>query len=190
MRFCRWPINYDLAIVYRWFIYEKISKELQEYVFDNFRPIWQFPADSGHKSCRENLQKSRKIEKKCDFSKFENILYSGRKYDIWPEIDPLDPGKSLESLYWPSHTIWYNSKKNQKNRIFDLQNSEKNLFSADFPGRCGPAIKTILGIKTSYQCPKDPIMSPYPRPSFLLVHDPKIQLSFCKIDYFNFWLFT
>ena len=112
-------------------------------------------------------RKSAKIaknRKKCNFSKFEDIRYSGRKYDIWPEIDSLDPGKSLESLYWPSYTIRSNFEKNQKNPIFDLQNPEKKFFPADYSGRCDPAIKTILGIKTSYMCPKGPIMSPHPHP--------------------------
>ena len=143
-------MNYDLAIVYKWLIYEKTSKKLQEYVYDNFRPIWLIPADSGREIHRENPKKIAKNCKKYDFSKFEDILYSGRKCDIWPEIDPLDPGKSLESLYWPSYTIWSNFKKSQKNPIFDHQNSEKNFFPADYSGRCDPAIKTILGIKTSY----------------------------------------
>ena len=144
--------------------------------------------DSGRFRPRNTLRKSEKIAKngkKCDFSKFEDILYSGRKCDIWPEIDPLDPGKSLESLYWPSYTIWSNFKKSQKNPIFDHQNSEKNFFPADYSGRCGPATKTILGIETSYQCPKDPIMSPYPHPSFLAIQDPKILPWFWKRHIFS-----
>ena len=136
-------------------------------------------------------RKSAKIaknRKKCDFSKFEDIRYSGRKYDIWPEIDPLDPGKSLESLYWPSYTIWSNFMKNQKNPIFDLENPEKNFFPADYSGRCDPAIKTIWGIKTSYQCPKGPIMSPYPQPPFIPIQDFKFSLGPSKIHFFSVFL--
>ena len=129
-------------------------------------------------------RKSAKNCKKCDFSKFENFLYSGRKYDIWPEIDSLDPGKPLESLYWPSYTIWSNFEKNKKNPIFDLQNQKKKFFSADYSGRCDPAAKTILGIKTSYQCPKGPIMSPYPHTPFTPIYDFKFSLGHRKINFF------
>ena len=147
------------------------------------------PATSGRSRPRIRFAKSRKSSKnrqKCDFSNFEDIRYSGRKYDIWPEIDPLDPGKSLESLYWPSYTIWSNFKKNQKNPIFDLQNPKKNNFcSADYSGRCDPAIKTILGIKTSYQCPKGPIMSPYPHTPFIPIQDFKFSLGLSKTHIFS-----
>ena len=146
---------------------------------------------SGRFRPRNTSRKSEKIAKngkKCVFSNFEDLLYSGRKCDIWPEIDPLDPGKSLESLYWPSYTIWSNFKKSQKNPIFDHQNSEKKIFPADYSGRCDPAIKTILGIKTSYQCPKGPIMSPYPHPSFIPIRDFKFSLDPGKIHFFSVFL--
>ena len=48
------------------------------------------------------IGQNRKIAKnreKCDFSKIHIFLYGGRKYDFWPEIDPLGPGKHPETLY-------------------------------------------------------------------------------------------
>ena len=154
---------------------------------------WCFigPATYGRSRPRIRFAKSRKSSKnrqKCDFSKIDILFHSGRKYDIWPEIGPLDPGKSPESLYWSSYTIWSNFKKSQKNPIFDHQNSEKKFFPADYSGRCDPAIKTILGIKTSYMCPKGPIMSPYPHPSFVPIRDFKFSLDPGKIHFFSVFL--
>ena len=45
------------------------------------------------------ITKIKKNRKNRNFSKIDILLYSGRKYDIWPEISPLDPGKPPESLY-------------------------------------------------------------------------------------------
>ena len=93
------------------------------------------------------------------------LLHSGRKYDIWPEIGLLGPGKHPETLYWPSHTIWRHFVKSRKNRIFDPQNHGKIFLEVDFFGRWSPATKSILGIDTSYWCPQDPIILLYwPRP--------------------------
>ena len=76
------------------------------------------------------------------------MLYSGRKYEIWPEIGFLDPKKSLETLYWPSYTIWYDFTKSQKKSIFDPKNREKKFYFLDYAERGGPLIKTILAIDT------------------------------------------
>ena len=59
-------------------------------------PEGRFPAKyhiSGHYIIKYRFFKNR------NFSKIDILLYSGQKYDIWPEIDPLDTGKSPESLY-------------------------------------------------------------------------------------------
>ena len=85
--------------------------------------------------------------------------------------------------FWP-----YFLRRPKKNRIFDLQNPEKKFFPADYSGRCDPAIKTILGIKTSYQCPKGPIMSPYPHSPFIPIQDFKFSLGPSKIHFFSVFL--
>ena len=56
---------------------------------------WSNP---GHESDWQNQENHQKIAKKFDFSKIDILFHSGRKYDIWPEIDPLDPGKPPESI--------------------------------------------------------------------------------------------
>ena len=45
------------------------------------------------------IEKITKNHEKSDFSKINNFLYSGREYDIWPEIGLLGPGKHSETLY-------------------------------------------------------------------------------------------
>ena len=94
-------IKFDLMMLYKCYRHENTSKESQQYIFENYIYIYvrPLPADSGHHPDRKNHENHQKIEKKRDFSKIDILLYSGRKCDIWPEIDPLDPGKSLESLY-------------------------------------------------------------------------------------------
>ena len=127
-----------------------------------------------------------KNRKKCDFWKVDIFLYGGRKYDIWPEIGPLGPGKHPETLYWPSHAIWRHLTKSQKNRIFDLQNRDKKFFKVDFFCRWGPATKLILGIDTSYRCPQGLVILLYwphlflPQSSF--ENSKKIQktIFFCE----------
>ena len=87
----------------------------------------------------EKSRKSSKNRKNRDFSKIDILLYSGRKYDIWPEIGPLDPGKPPESLYWPSYMIWlYFEKKSKKIAFFTSKISIKSfsgrLFWPMWPG--------------------------------------------------------
>ena len=115
------------------------------------------------------IQKITKNHKKCDFSKVDILWYSSWKYDIWPEIVPLGPGKHPETLYWPSYAIGLHFTKSQKNRIFHPKNHGKKFFEADFFGRCGPATKPILGIDTSYWCPKSPIILMHAPQPFLLI---------------------
>ena len=122
------------------------------------------PATSGRSRphiASTKIQKITKNHKKCDFSKVDILWYSGWKYDIWPEIGPLGPGKHPETLYWPSHTIWRHFVKSRKNRIFDPQNHDTFFLEIDFFGRWSPAIKSILWIDTSYWCPQDPIILLY-----------------------------
>ena len=80
-------------------MYENTSKESQEHIFDNISSVRPLPADLGHESDLQNQEKSSKNRQKCDFSKIDILFHSGRKYDIWPEIGPLDTGKPPESLY-------------------------------------------------------------------------------------------
>jgi len=133
----------------------------------------------------EKSRKSSKNRKNRDFSKIDILLYSGRKYDIWPEIGPLDPGKPPESLYWPSYMIWLYFEKSQKNRIFHLQNQHKKFFPAEYSGRCGPANKSISGVNTSYSRPQTPIILRYTPHPFLPVCIIKSSKIFQKIDFFH-----
>ena len=120
----------------------------------HFRPIPDTNQIGQNRKNRKKLQKMR-------FLKSRYFLYGGRKYDIWPEIGPLGPGKHPETLYWPSHAIWRHLTKNQKNRIFDPQNRDKKFFKVDIFCRWGPATKSILGIDTSYRCPQGPVILLY-----------------------------
>ena len=129
-----------------------------------------------------NIAKNRK---KRDFSKVDILLCSGRKYDIWPEIGPLDPSKHPETLYWPSYMIWLNLRENQKNRIFQPKNHVKNFFSANLSGRCGPATKSILGIDWPNWCPQIPIILVYPPDPFLLKSSFEISKNLLKIVFFH-----
>ena len=150
------------------------------------------PATSGRfrPSIRsKNSRKSSKNRKNRDFSKIDILLYSGRKYDIWPEIGPLDPGKPPESLYWPSYMIWLYFEKSQKNRIFHLQNQHKNFFPAEYSGRCGPANKSISGVNTSYSRPQTPIILRYTPHPFLPVCIIKNSKIFQKSTFFTKVLF-
>ena len=126
-----------------------------------------------------------KNRKKCDFWKVDIFLYGGRKYDIWPEIGPLGPGKHPETLYWPSHTIWRHFVKSRKNRIFDPQNHDKIFLEVDFFGRWSPATKSILGIDTSYWCPQDPIILLYWPHPFLPKSSVKNSKKFEKSVFFH-----
>ena len=92
-------IKFDLVILYKCYRHENTSKESKEYIFENFSFVRPLPADSGHHPYRKNHENHQKNRKNRDFSKIDIMLYSGRKYDIWPEIGPLDPGKPPESLY-------------------------------------------------------------------------------------------
>ena len=132
----------------------------------------------------EKSRKSSKNRKNRDFSKINILLYSGRKYDIWPEIGPLDPGKPPESLYWPSYMTWLHFEKNQKNRIFHLQNQHKNFFPADYFGRCVPATKSISGVNTSYSRPQTPIILLYTTYPFLAICIIKYSIKFQKTYFF------
>ena len=132
----------------------------------------------------EKSRKSSKNRKNRDFSKIDILFYSGRKYDIWPEIGPLDPGKPPESLYWPSYTIRPYFLKSKKNRIFDHQNRCKKFFLAEFFGRCGPATKAIPGINTPYTRPQTPIILMYEPLPFLPICILKNSLSFAKMHFF------
>ena len=146
------------------------------------------PATSGRSRPRIRLAKSRKSSKnrqKCDFSKIDILFHSGRKYDIWPEIGPLDPGKPPESLYWPSYTIRPYFLKSKKNRIFDHQNRCKKIFLAEFSGRCGPATKAIPGINTPYTRPQTPIILMYEPQPFLPICILKNLLSNAKRHFFS-----
>ena len=126
------------------------------------------PATSGRfrpQIASTKFEKIVKNRKKSDFWKIDNFLHGGQKYDIWPEIGPLDPPKHPEFLYWPPYAIGLHLKKSWKNHIFDPQNHDKKFFEVDFFGRCGPAAKPILGIDRPYWCPQTPIILLYePRP--------------------------
>ena len=150
------------------------------------------PDTSGRFRPRIRLAKSRKSSKnrqKCDFSKIDILFHSGRKYDIWPEIGPLDPGKPPESLYWPSYTIRQYFLKSEKNRIFDHQNRCKKIFLAEFSGRCGPATKAIPGINTPHTRPQTPIMLMYEPQPFLPICILKNSLSNAKRHFLTKMLF-
>ena len=146
------------------------------------------PATSGRSRPPIRSKKSRKSSKNRknrDFSKIDILLYSGRKYDIWPEIGPLDPGKPSEGLYWPSYMIWLYFEKSQKNRIFHLQNQHKKFFPADYFGRCGPATKSISGVNTSYSRPQSLIILSYAPYPFLPACIIKISKNIPKTDFFH-----
>ena len=146
------------------------------------------PATSGRSRPRIRLAKSRKSSKnrqKYDFSKIDILFHSGRKYDIWPEIGPLDTGKPPESLYWPSYTIKPYFLKSKKNRIFDHQNRCKKFFLAEFFGRCGPATKAIPGINTPHTRPQTPIILMYEPQPFLPICILKNSFSNAKRHFFS-----
>ena len=127
------------------------------------------PATSGRSRPRIRLVKSRKSSKnrrKCDFLKIHILLHSGRKYDIWPKIAPLDPEKPAESLYWPSYTIRPYFLKSKKIAFWTIKIDVKK-FSAEFTGRCGPTTKAIPGINTPYTRPQTPIILMYEPQPFL-----------------------
>ena len=132
-----------------------------------------------------NVQKSRKINPKFEFLKIDILFYSGKKYDIWPEISPLGPGKHPETLYWPSYVIGLHLTKSKKNRIFHLKNHGKNFLAADIVGRCGPATKSILGIDRPYWCPQSPIMLLYEPCPFLPKSSIKNPKKFSKTHFFH-----
>ena len=131
------------------------------------------------------VKKSPKNVKKCDFSEIDILLCSGRKCDIWPENDPLGPGKPSETLYWSSYTMWSKFTKNQKNRIFDFKNHMKIFFMADYAGRCSPATKSIWGINRPYWCPKGPIVLSHTPHPFTSKSDFEIPLKFQKTHFFS-----
>ena len=133
----------------------------------------------------EKSRKSSKNRKNRDFSKIDILFYSGRKYDIWPEIGPLDPRKPSETLYWPSYLIWLYFEKSQKNRIFHLQNQHKNFFPDEYFGRCGPANKSISGVNRSYSRPQSPIILGYAPHPFLAVCIIKSSLNFQRNTFFT-----
>ena len=117
-------IKLDLIMLYKCYRHENPFKESQKYIFENFicvRPLIRFGKS----------RKSSKNRKNRDFSKIDILLFSGWKYDIWPEISSLDPGKPSESLYLPSYIIWLYFVKSQKNRIFHLQNQHKIFFRSN-----------------------------------------------------------
>ena len=128
----RTALKHNLDVVCTCYRHENTSKESQEHIFEYFGGV---PAISGRS---RPLIKSAKIEKivknrkKCDFWKVDIFLYGGRKYDIWPEIGPLGPGKHPETLYCPSNVIWLHFTKSQKNRNFHFKNHGKNFFKANF----------------------------------------------------------
>ena len=146
------------------------------------------PATSGRFRPLIRLEKSRKSSKNRknrDFSKIDILFYSGRKYDIWPEISPLDPRKPSETLYWPSYLIWLYFEKSQKNRIFHLQNQHKNFFLDEYFGRCGPANKSISGVNRSYSRPQSPIILGYAPHPFLPVCIIKNSQNVQKTHFFH-----
>ena len=146
-------------------------KTLLKSLKNTFLTIWIYPATSGRfrpHIASTKIQKITKNHKKFDFLRIDILEYSGWKYDIWPEIGPLGPGKHPETLYWPSNLIWIHFTKSQKNRIFHFKNHGKKFFEADFFGRCAPAAKSILGIDTPYWCPQSPIILLYELRPFLL----------------------
>ena len=106
----------------------------------------------------------------------------GDRTDIWPKIDPLDPGKPI----LPSYTIRpYFVKRRKKNRILDHQNRCKKIFLAEFSGRCGPATKAIPGINTPHTRPQTPIMLMYEPQPFLPICILKNSLSNAKRHFFS-----
>ena len=90
------------------------------------------PATSGRFWPLIRLEKSRKLsknrKKRAIFRKNDILFYSGRKYDIWPEIGPLDPRKPSETLYWPSYLIWLYFKKSQKKIAFFISKISIKMF--------------------------------------------------------------
>ena len=149
--------------------------------YGHFRPI---PATNQIGKIKKIIKKSQKMR---FFKNPYSVIYSGRKYDIWPEIDSLDPGKPLESLYWPSYTIWSNFKKNQKNPIFDLQNQKKNFFGRllrpMWPGR-----QNNIGDQNIISVPQRPYnvtLPPHPLHTYIWLQiftgSPKNQHFFTKV---------
>ena len=132
-----------------------------------------------------NIEKLQKKVQKFDFSKINILKYSGQKCDIWPKIGPLEPRKHSEAPYWPFHFIWVNFWKIEKNHIFDLKNYDKIFSMADFSGRWGPATKPILGIDTSYWCPKSPVISLYSSHPLLLKSYLLIPIKMRKNVFFH-----
>ena len=132
----------------------------------------------------EKSRKSSKNRKNRDFSKIDILLYSGRKYDIWPEIGPLDPGKYPKILYWSPYLIWLQLRKSEKIRIFDPKNQGKKFFKVDFLGRWVLATKAILGIDRPYWCPQTPIISLYTTYPFLPISSIKISSKLPKNHFF------
>ena len=107
-----------------------------------------------------------------------NMIF-GRKLTLWT---PESPQKA-----YIDHPTQYDRilRKIKKIRFLTSKIKKKKFFSADYSGRCDPAAKTILGIKTSYQCPKGPIMSPYPHTPFTPIYDFKFSLGHRKINFFH-----
>ena len=106
-----------------------------------------------------------------------NMIF-GRKLTLWT---PESPQKA-----YIDHPTQYDRilRKIKKIRFLTSKIKKKKI-SADYSGRCDPAAKTILGIKTSYQCPKGPIMSPYPHTPFTPIYDFKFSLGHRKINFFS-----
>ena len=139
-----------------------------------FRPLIRFGKS----------RKSSKNRKNRDFSKIDILLFSGRKYDIWPEITSLDPGKPPESLYWPSYIIWLYFVKSQKIAFFTSKISIKifsgRIFWPMWPGHqinirgqhiifpppkpynlkvCTPPLPTCMHHQRFQNFPKNPLFS-------------------------------
>ena len=145
------------------------------------------PATSGRFRLHIASTKFAKINKnvkKCDFSKIDKFLYSGRKYDFLPEIGFLDLRKHPEILYWPPSEIWLHFGKSEKNCIFDFKNQGKKFFKVDFFGRWVPMTKSILGIDRPYWCPQTPIILLYTTYPFLAICIIKNSVKFQKTNLF------
>ena len=125
----------------------------------------------------EKSRKSSKNRKNRDFSKIDILLYSGRKYDIWPEISSLDPGKPSESLCWPSYMIWLYFEKSQKNRIFHLQNQHKKKFSGRIFWPMWPGQQINIGGQYILFPPPNPYnLEVYTPPLPTCMHHQKFQI--------------
>ena len=178
-------ITFDLDIVYKSFICEKTSKEFEKYFFLIFGRSGHFRPISATNQITKISKKMQKIAKNAIFQNSKifyivagNMIF-GRKLTLWT---PESPQKA-----YIDHPTQYDRilRKIKKIRFLTSKIKKKFFFSADYSGRCDPAAKTILGIKTSYQCPKGPIMSPYPHTPFTPIYGFKFSLGHRKINIFS-----